>query len=535
MDLTIEQKLMRNFKTSGLTRGRGITESTVAQFVAALPLCVPLCERLESFCRVRREASEQHVELRSSTQARDQRHFDRFYEWFETHPPFEQRNPDMLVSLSTGVVADSTINCDKAWEIGFASMVAMHGNNFADVKLKRKDKVKPLSAMVNNITVQGETIAINPTQLLHRIVCVLNAKNGNLAEYLEYELCPKPPSLFDDVSFRKTDKSALGSAIATLCPPTESVPSNTVYVVDGGMLLRAVVWPRPATYKDICEAYVQHVIRRYGSNATVVFDGYEAGLMSTKSAEQQRRTTGKTSPTLTVRADIVVSTAQANFLGNGQNKTNLIHLLKPALEEKGIRVLQDPGDADALTVAAALQLAENDSLNVAVAASDTDILAMLIQRREPSQKLWFFAPGTSGRAGKAHNIEEVQKRLGRVKSVILFAHAFTGCDTTSAIFNKGKASLLKILQGNEELCKEIEVFSQPDADVEKIVSCGEKVLLALYPSRGVKCNTLNELRFALYNKLAATQKLDGELQLKTLPPTSAAARQHSLRTYLQVS
>ena len=39
-DMTIEQVLMRAMKVSGgLTRGRGITESTLAKWVRALPLC----------------------------------------------------------------------------------------------------------------------------------------------------------------------------------------------------------------------------------------------------------------------------------------------------------------------------------------------------------------------------------------------------------------------------------------------------------------------------------------------------------------
>ena len=46
-DMTIEQVIMRSMKTSGvLTRGRGITESTLARWVLAIPLYAPMCNDL---------------------------------------------------------------------------------------------------------------------------------------------------------------------------------------------------------------------------------------------------------------------------------------------------------------------------------------------------------------------------------------------------------------------------------------------------------------------------------------------------------
>ena len=47
-----------------------------------------------------------------------------------------------------------------------------------------------------------------------------------------------------------------------------------------------------------------------------------------------------------------------------------------------------------------------------------------------------------GRARKVNIISKVQEQLEPVKDVILFAHAMLGSDTTSAIYAKGKVSLL---------------------------------------------------------------------------------------------
>jgi len=52
-DQTIEQNLMRLLKTTrGVARGRGITDSTIAKWVHAMPRCVPICDALEDFTGV---------------------------------------------------------------------------------------------------------------------------------------------------------------------------------------------------------------------------------------------------------------------------------------------------------------------------------------------------------------------------------------------------------------------------------------------------------------------------------------------------
>ena len=40
-----------------------------------------------------------------------------------------------------------------------------------------------------------------------------------------------------------------------------------------------------------------------------------------------------------------------------------------------------------------------------------------------------------------------------IKELLPFVHAFSGCDTTSAIFGHGKPKLLKLLKGKSEKIK----------------------------------------------------------------------------------
>ena len=63
-DKCIEQELMRLIKSKGgLTRGRGISDSTMERFTGSLPATVPICESSETFRNVITGSSEQHKDL----------------------------------------------------------------------------------------------------------------------------------------------------------------------------------------------------------------------------------------------------------------------------------------------------------------------------------------------------------------------------------------------------------------------------------------------------------------------------------------
>ena len=96
-DMTIEQVLMRAMKTSGgLTRGRGMTNSTISEWIHCTQLCIPLCEALEDFTSKRIDFSEQHVDevykahkgLRGAVPNRNAVDLDKFIGWFNAHSPF---------------------------------------------------------------------------------------------------------------------------------------------------------------------------------------------------------------------------------------------------------------------------------------------------------------------------------------------------------------------------------------------------------------------------------------------------------------
>ena len=130
-------------------------------------------------------------------------------------------------------------------------------------------------------------------------------------------------------------------------------------------------------------------------------------------------------------------------------------------------------------------------------------------------------------------IHEAKRKLGEnVCCNILFLHAILGCDTTSRVFGFGKAGVLKVYDKSEEFRNAASVFNRNAGEVTKedIVDGGESVLQCLY-----KADTregLDSLRLSKFTEKVA--KSFSFVDPKELPPTSDAARYHSLRVFLQI-
>ena len=170
-DQTIETDLMRLIKTEdGLTQGRGITDSrpTLAHWIHALPHCVPICDYVEKFTGIHISSSEQHKDLRPSSQYRD------FKDWFSSNSPLSYTEKDGLVSLSTSEVAAHSVNCDKAYTIGKTAADSITGKEFPSIKLKHNDKIGSFNSSKNKMKVRDQDREISPTLLFHKITWILN-------------------------------------------------------------------------------------------------------------------------------------------------------------------------------------------------------------------------------------------------------------------------------------------------------------------------------------------------------------------------
>lgn len=428
------------------------------------------------------------------------------------------------------MVADETVNCYKAEELGIEAMKKLVGQNFSSIKIKREEKVKPLSAMNKTIVFEGQEVIVNTDQLFSRIVLTKN--KDEFADLLKYELAPVPPSLFDEISLRKNQKSALKSLFQNLVPCEKERPKNASFVIDGGLLLHTCPWNKGETYDQICKKYVNYVLRHFNGTAIVVFDGYSRSSLSTKNEEHRRRSYKKSSVDLMIKGHIISTTTQEEFLGNTKNKTQLISLLSDRLNESGITTRQAENDADQLVVTTAVSLAKDFS-HVIISSADTDVLVLAIALFNNTNCSLFVEDPPSKKGWKLYNVNNIQEKLGDVQKIILFLHAASGCDTTSALFQKGKVTPFNILKNDKKLRKKVEIFYDPEATHEEIATAGDEFLIKLYNKNFE--GSLNELRFFLYSKIAGSKVIrKKKFELSSLPPTEDASHQHFFRTYHQV-
>ena len=170
-----------------------------------------------------------------------------------------------------------------------------------------------------------------------------------------------------------------------------------------------------------------------------MFDGYENGPY-VKDHEHNRRA-GKVSAFVKLGDLHMMATCnQEIFLKNDKNKTQFISALSYQLRREGHDVCNSIGDADTQIVSAALEYVSDSEKEVIVVASDTDILVLLMFHWKLEMQLYIFADVGGNRDSERSmwKIEDLVEAIGdTITSHILFIHAWSGCDTTSAIYGQG--------------------------------------------------------------------------------------------------
>lgn len=524
-DQTIEQTLMRTMKSSGgLTRGRGITQSVLTRWTLGMIHLQSICHEVENYCGIISTTSDQHVDMRPSRVTRDNCDVEKLTQWLHQHYPFPEN--DLLISISSGFVGTDKVNCHQAELVGQKGISRIVGNNYANVAFKRSDKVITLASVANCAKIGKESVTVDPLTLFHRI-CIAKKSDEDLKNFFAFELAPFPMSLFNEAGMRKGTKSSFYSAFD---PTTfdKIQGANNFVVVDGGHLLHKVVWSRNINFKSIGEGYVKYLRSHYGENVSVVFDGYPSDSnTSTKNAERLRRTTTLSSCEVVFNDLTVLQVPQDKFLANEKNKLKFIDFLKNILERANISVKLAVEDADVLIVQTAIAISiEGNFDNIFIVGEDIDLLVLLTGLAPGRENLYFRKCGKGKVPDMLYSTECFKYNFPQA---VFFLHAFSGCDTTSALFGQGKAKFCTLLKNHPQLENAINVFSNPEATADQVANVGEKCLIYLYGGDPNKIN-LNELRYRLFTKSAAKVKSN----LARLPPTIDASRFHSLRCYHQV-
>lgn len=337
--------------------------------------------------------------------------------------------------------------------------------------------MKPLDALKNAVPIEQKMVYINPEILFTRLTAI-SQQQGEMEMYFEYEMSAFPLSLFKDGLMRKPDKPSLRKVLMpeSFAVQKDQLPKDLVYVVDGGALLHRVRWMKGTTFGDIAKQYVTYVRKHYGDRTHIIFDGY--GLPSTKSNEHSRRTMSKRCQDLDIVEANAAPCTQELLLSNEANKSKFINLIAAYLKQDGYHVFVCVADADTKIVLTALELAGNSEItNVAVVADDTDIAIMLIYHwNDELHDIFFYQQ----RQFKSWSIRETALQLGGRREQVLFAHAWTGCDTVSAPYGKGKPGFWDLLKNSEKLDDVYITMNDVWATREEIEDAAEVAFCKMY-------------------------------------------------------
>ena len=102
-----------------------------------------------------------------------------------------------------------------------------------------------------------------------------------------------------------------------------------------------------------------------------------------------------------------------------------------------LQTVHSAGDADILIVQTDVRLSEKKN-SIVVMADDTGILVLFLYHLEEELGELFLQTRAGKQTKTCWNIREIANQLSTsLKSNLLFVHAWTGCDTTSAVHQKG--------------------------------------------------------------------------------------------------
>ena len=115
---------------------------------------------------------------------------------------------------------------------------------------------------------------------------------------------------------------------------------------------------------------------------------------------------------------------------------------------------------------------------------DTVLLILLTVLSDPEKDIKMLTPGRKGHQDKVYISSALRSALGGMVDSMLFVHAATECDTTSAVYRKGKSVPFLKLQAQPALCTAVQVFNIPQTSNNAVAAAGEAFLWLVYQLEG---------------------------------------------------
>ena len=188
-----------------MARGGGMSEIQRSLWLLSSPITSKHIMQMDENINVLYTTSEQHATNKYSTKSTIQRDMSDTMKVVEyLTGPFG--DDPSLHNITTGEVADESINVDKFIEIGESVVRNLQALNIFDYTFHRKDAIKNMSSK-RCIKSKDDNAQIDPPLLFQRLLVLAKSNTVDIADIIEYELSPYPPALFSSTDMlRKSDK-----------------------------------------------------------------------------------------------------------------------------------------------------------------------------------------------------------------------------------------------------------------------------------------------------------------------------------------
>lgn len=154
-----------------------------------------------------------------------------------------------------------------------------------------------------------------------------------------------------------------------------------------------------------------------------------------------RNKKGVCGPEISFTGATPLKTKKQEFLSNAKNRNEFIKILSEKLIDAGCTVSNTMGDANIFIAQQASRISE-EKITVVVGEETTLLVLMCFYATDENCGLYLRSceKVKSTKSTRLWNITETRNLIGGNKSeLLLFVHAFGGCQSTSHIFGVGEA------------------------------------------------------------------------------------------------
>ncbi|KAK3885207.1 hypothetical protein Pcinc_010551 [Petrolisthes cinctipes] len=157
-----------------------------------------------------------------------------------------------------------------------------------------------------------------------------------------------------------------------------------------------------------------------------------------------------------------------------------MHLCE-AFHKEDIETHTAVDDADVLIVQTAI-LEANQHASVVVVGQDVDLLTLITALTPKEKNVLMLKEAQGNIPRKVYNSQEIRQSniLHNIKESVMFAHSFSGCDTSSSFYGLGKIKIVSLLNKYDHVQDIAAVFNNLLSTHDEVAATGEKFILALY-------------------------------------------------------